>query len=533
MATPDYALADIKNGNGNVHTHNLRDHDLGLDVAPRSHISLTQIDAGDMYRLGKTQELNRNFRFISIVGFAVVLMGTWEGQLSVSTFGLIDGGLGGLIWCYVGVFSGFIFVYASMAEMASMAPTSGGQYHWVSEFAPKESQKFLSYITGWICVMGWQTGIASVAFLAGTQIQGLLVLNVETYVFHRWHGTLLVIAVSSFSVIFNTVAAKQLPMVEGLVLILHVFGFFAILIPLWVLAPRNSASVVFTQFTNNGGWSNLGLSCLVGMLSSVFTLLGADSATHMSEEIKDASLILPRSIMASLFLNGALGFIMLVTYCFCLGDVGEILGTTTGYPFIQVFYNVTNSHGGASAMTAILITLTVCGCISNVATASRQLFAFARDGGMPFSPFLAHIKPGWNIPLNAVMISLLITICLSLINIGSTVAFNAIASLGVASLLSSYIISFSCLIVKRYRGEPLPPARWSLGRYGMLVNGIAVAFLSITFIFSFFPLATPVVPSTMNWNVLIYFSAIIFAVGFYFVRGKHVYAGPVSIVKQL
>lgn len=58
MATPDYDLAEIKNGNGNVHTHNLRDQDLGLDVAPRSHISLTQIDAGDMYRLGKTQELN-------------------------------------------------------------------------------------------------------------------------------------------------------------------------------------------------------------------------------------------------------------------------------------------------------------------------------------------------------------------------------------------------------------------------------------------------------------------------------------------
>lgn len=120
-----------------------------------------------------------------------------------------------------------------------------------------------------------------------------------------------------------------------------------------------------------------------------------------------------------------------------------------------------------------------------------------------------------------------------MINIGSTVAFNAIASLGVASLLSSYIISFSCLMIKRYRGEPLPPARWSLGRYGMLINGISVAFLSITFIFSFFPLATPVVASTMNWNALIYCSAIIFAVGFYFLRGKHVYAGPVSIVKPL
>lgn len=122
--------------------------------------------------------------------------------------------------------------------------------------------------------MGWQTGIASVGFLAGTQIQGLLVLNYESYVFERWHGTLIVIAVACFSIIFNTVAAKQLPMVEGLVLILHVFGFFAILIPLWVLAPRTPAKEVFTEFSDNGGWGKIGLSCMIGMLSPVFTLLG-------------------------------------------------------------------------------------------------------------------------------------------------------------------------------------------------------------------------------------------------------------------
>lgn len=96
--------------------------------------------------------------------------------------------------------------------------------------------------------------------------------------------------------------------------------------------------------------------------------------------------------MASLFLNGALGFVMLVTYLFCVGDLNEVLKTETGYPFIQVFYNATGSKGGASAMTSILIVLTICGCISNVATASRQLFAFARDGGMPFSSFLSHVR---------------------------------------------------------------------------------------------------------------------------------------------
>lgn len=63
-------------------------------------------------------------------------------------YGLVDGGTGGLIWGFVVVSAGFLLVYASLAEMASMAPTSGGQYHWVSEFAPRSCQKYLSFITG-------------------------------------------------------------------------------------------------------------------------------------------------------------------------------------------------------------------------------------------------------------------------------------------------------------------------------------------------------------------------------------------------
>jgi choline transport protein len=104
-------------------------------------------------------------------------------------------------------------------------------------------------------------------------IQGLLVLNNPNYIFERWHGTLLVIAITAFCIIFNTFLAKRLPMVEGMVLIIHILGFFAVLIPLWVLAPRSSASEVFTEFTNIGGWSPTGLAVMVGLLSPVYTLM--------------------------------------------------------------------------------------------------------------------------------------------------------------------------------------------------------------------------------------------------------------------
>lgn len=92
--------------------------------------------------------------------------------------------------------------------------------------------------SGWFCVLGWQTGAANTAFLAGTQIQGLVILNNPGYVPEKWHGTLLTFAVATFSVFFNTFLVKRLPLVEGIVLILHIFGFFGVLITLWVLGPR-------------------------------------------------------------------------------------------------------------------------------------------------------------------------------------------------------------------------------------------------------------------------------------------------------
>ncbi|KAF7516286.1 hypothetical protein PCG10_002344 [Penicillium crustosum] len=352
----------------------------------------TLADRRDMNALGRVQVLRRNFRFISIVGFGCTLICTWEVILTLLAAGLTDGGTAGLIWGFIGVSIGFTLVYASIAEMASMAPTAGGQYHWVSEFAPKRGQKYLSYITGWLSAMGWQCAIVSIAYLAGTIIQGLIVLNQPDYNFQRWHGTMLVIAISTFSILFNTFLAKNLPFVEGLILIIHIVGVFAIIIPLWVLAPRNNAHAVFTTFNNGGGWDNPGTATLVGLSTTITSMLGYDCSVHMSEEIKDASETLPKAMMTSVAVNGVLGFTMLVTLCFTLGEVDAILDTPTRFPFIQIFYNTTGSLAATNAMTAVLVVTLTASTITEVATASRQLWSFARDEGLPFSSFFAYVS---------------------------------------------------------------------------------------------------------------------------------------------
>jgi amino acid transporter len=143
---------------------------------------------------------------------------------------------------------------------------------------------------------------------------------------------------------------------------------------------------------------------------------------------------------------------MTVTFAYCIGPLDAAIQPPYFFAFIGTFYNATGSRGAATAMTCIITLLTLCSAISNVATASRQMFAFARDKGLPAAGFLSYVRPGWDIPLNSILVSLCITALLSLINLGSTVAFNAIISIGVVSLLSSC----KCRFLPS-RGLQLPP----------------------------------------------------------------------------
>jgi amino acid transporter len=135
--------------------------------------------------------------------------------------------------------------------------------------------------------------------------------------------------------------------------------------------------------------------------------------------------------------------------------------------------------------------------------------------------------------LNAVLVSLAVTILLSLINIGSTVALFAIVSLTITSLMTSYMITIGCLIIKRLRGQPLPPHRWTLGRYGLVVNIGALVFLIPLFIFAMFPVTAEVTPMTMNWSSVMYSGVITLATAYYFLLGgKDNYIPPVALVKR-
>lgn len=135
-------------------------------------------------------------------------------------------------------------------------------------------------------------------------------------------------------------------------------------------------------------------------------------------------------------------------------------------------------------------------------------------------------------PLNSVYLTILFVLLLSLINLGSSVAFMQVISLGVAAMLTSYLISISCVALKRIRGEPLLPSKFNLGKFGLPINIIAVLFLLFLWIFAFFPPAPHPAVADMNWAALGYGAVIIFALIYYAIRGRHVYVGPVEYVRK-
>ena len=168
-------------------------------------------DQKDMRRMGKKQELVRNFRIITSIGFTSCVMGTWEVLLTTNTPALIAGGTAGLFWSMVWAYVGQSFVVLSLAEMSSMAPTAGGQYHWVcenyarrlkfilmvfqvSEFAPPKHQKILSYTSGWLSTLGWQAFTVVSCYVCSETVQSMITLNNPDYVPERWHQTLLIIS---------------------------------------------------------------------------------------------------------------------------------------------------------------------------------------------------------------------------------------------------------------------------------------------------------------------------------------------------
>ena len=116
-------------------------------------------------------------------------------------------------------------------------------------------------------------------FLVGSLIQTIILVNNESYAFPSWHGTLLACAAMAMAYIGNVYGYKLLPYWQIPVFIIHIVGFFAYVIPIWINAPKATHYQVWGEFQNMGAWSNIGLAVLVGQLSGIGQQCGIDTVS--------------------------------------------------------------------------------------------------------------------------------------------------------------------------------------------------------------------------------------------------------------
>lgn len=252
----------------------------------------------------------------------------------------------------------------------------------------------------------------------------------------------------------------------------------------------------------------------------------------MAEEIKDAGINVPETIACGYFLNGILGLGFIVTYCFAISNVQSVLERANGSPFLVVFED-SMGNIATSILTAMVLVIVTASNIAFNATTSRQTFAFARDKGMPFSSWLSQVSEKRHIPTNAIVASCLVSVILSLINIGSDAAFNAIVSLNVSALYFSYGLSMICILWRRIiYPKTLPVARWSLGRAGPIVNAIGILYLVFGIFFSFWPADAGFDQKQFNWSSVMFAGVMVGAYLLYILRGHRSYRGPAEIIYQ-
>ena len=265
----------------------------------------------------------------------------------------------------------------------------------------------------------------------------------------------------------------------------------------------------------------------------------------MSEEIKNAAVVVPKAIVFSIVLNGFLGFGMALALLFCVGDIDAALNTKTGFPFIEIFHQAVQDITGAALMTSLILALSLCATVGIVASASRQLWAFSRDRAVPGWKHIQRVDSKSAIPVLAVFLTTGLACVLALIVLGSSTVFNDIVSLSVVGLFGSYLLVASLLLWRRLRGDinlypssgdvltnlpgkELTWGPWRIpGVWGIVTNSFAIVYLVIVFFFSLWPPGNHPTAATMNYSSLMFGGTMIFSVFYYFVRARDVYTGPI------
>jgi amino acid transporter len=500
---------------------------------PKINALLSNSDEQLLAEIGYKPELKRHFSLFQVFGISFSIMAILPLILSILADGL-TGGPAGCFWGWV-ISSMFILtIGVSMSENGSSQPTSGGLYYWTNFYAPARAKTVISYLIGNTNSIALIGGLCSVDYGFAQELLSVIVIATDgefNITAAKTYGVFVACVLSH--IILTCASSKNCAWLQTSLVVLNttIVVLFLVALPIGAKGNFKTASYVFTEFNNfsdwPSGWTQVSSTWLLG----IWTLGAFDSVIHMSEEIPLASTAIPIGIIGSLSACIILGIaVMLVTlFCIQTNDIeGHIIGSKFGQPMAQIIYDCLGKKWAISFMILIAIGQFLMGA-SILTAISRQIWAFSRDNGLPFSSWIKKVNVKLSVPIRAVCFGGFGAILIGLLCLIGPTAANALFTLYIAG---NYVAWGTPTFLRLTFGRnKFQPGKFYLGGvFSPLIGWTSTVFILYTVVMVMLPSTKYPDKETMNYTCIITPSVWIFSLVYYKIYAHKHYHGPQKTV---
>lgn len=323
--------------------------------------------------------------------------------------------------------------------------------------------------------------------------------------------------------LLNTFGVRIVGLLNSVSVWWHVVGV-AVIVGALAFAPdsHQSASFVFTKFVNNTGWGSGFYVVLIGLLMAQYTFTGYDASAHMTEETHDASTAGPKGIVRSIWTSWIAGFVLLLGFTFAIQSYQGALGSATGAPPAQILLDALGATAGKLLLLVVIGAQLFCG-MASVTANSRMIYAFSRDGALPYSHVWHTVSPRTRTPVAAVWLAALGALVLGLPYLINVTAYAAVTSIAVIGLYIAYVVP---TLLRLRKGDAFERGPWHLGRWSRPVGIVAVVWVAVITVLFMLPQVSPVTWETFNYAPIAVLAVLGFAGVWWLVSARHWFLNP-------
>jgi urea carboxylase system permease len=280
----------------------------------------------------------------------------------------------------------------------------------------------------------------------------------------------------TFATIVNMLGVKVMARINNFGVMAELIGASILVILILFNAHRGPGIVLHTLGRGAGhSWGYFG-AFIIGGIMSAYVMYGFDTAGTLAEETNDPRRAAPPAIIRALIAASIIGGLLILFALMAVKNIHDPNIGLLGLPFI-IKQALGNTVGNVFLIDSA-IAITVC-TLAVMASCIRLLFAMARDGRLPFGTHIAHVSGTRRVPLVPTLTVGLLALAILAINIGNQSAFVALTSVAIIMFYIAYLGVTGGMLVRRLRGtwpKPDHGPYFSLGRWGTLVNVVAVAY---------------------------------------------------------